>query len=89
MTFLTLIWATLVGALLFNEAVDAFVLLGGAVLLTSHQPLPADLATRVLDLDAPFRHYGEPRLADRDPHPARQMDGAAADDDAYYTPQWR
>jgi heme exporter protein A len=28
---------------------------GGAVLLTSHQPLPADLATRVLDLDAVSR----------------------------------
>jgi len=32
-TFLTLIWATLVGALLFNEAVDAFVLLGGALII--------------------------------------------------------
>jgi drug/metabolite transporter (DMT)-like permease len=32
-TFLTLIWATLVGALLFNEPVDAFVLLGGALII--------------------------------------------------------
>ena len=32
-TFLTLIWATLVGAMLFGEAVDVFVLLGGAMII--------------------------------------------------------
>lgn len=32
-TFLSLIWATLVGALVFGEAVDIFVLLGGAMII--------------------------------------------------------
>jgi drug/metabolite transporter (DMT)-like permease len=32
-TFLTLIWATAVGALVFGEAVDVFVLLGGAMII--------------------------------------------------------
>lgn len=32
-TFLTLIWATAVGAILFGEAVDVFVLLGGAMII--------------------------------------------------------
>lgn len=32
-TFLQLIWATLLGALVFGEPVDAFVLLGGAVII--------------------------------------------------------
>ena len=32
-TFLTLIWATAVGALVFGEAVDLFVLLGGAMII--------------------------------------------------------
>jgi drug/metabolite transporter (DMT)-like permease len=32
-TFLQLVWATLLGTLVFDEAVDAFVLLGGAVII--------------------------------------------------------
>ncbi|MEY4696189.1 MAG: hypothetical protein RIT14_617 [Pseudomonadota bacterium] len=32
-TFLQLVWATLLGALVFGEAVDVFVLLGGAVII--------------------------------------------------------
>ena len=32
-TFLQLVWATLLGALLFGEAIDPFVLLGGAVII--------------------------------------------------------
>ncbi|MDT8856837.1 DMT family transporter [Paracoccaceae bacterium Fryx2] len=32
-TFLQLVWATLLGALVFDEGVDAFVLLGGAVII--------------------------------------------------------
>ncbi|WP_322324074.1 DMT family transporter [Cypionkella sp.] len=32
-TFLTLVWATALGAILFNEAVDVFVLLGGAMII--------------------------------------------------------
>ncbi|MDZ4094313.1 MAG: DMT family transporter [Paracoccaceae bacterium] len=34
-TFLQLVWATTLGALVFNEAVDPFVLLGGAVIIGS------------------------------------------------------
>jgi drug/metabolite transporter (DMT)-like permease len=32
-TFLQLVWATLLGALVFGEGVDAAVLLGGAVII--------------------------------------------------------
>ncbi len=32
-TFLQLVWATLLGALVFGEAIDPFVLLGGAVII--------------------------------------------------------
>jgi drug/metabolite transporter (DMT)-like permease len=32
-TFLQLVWATLLGALVFGEGVDVFVLLGGAVII--------------------------------------------------------
>jgi drug/metabolite transporter (DMT)-like permease len=32
-TFLQLVWATLLGALVFGEAVDPFVVLGGAVII--------------------------------------------------------
>ena len=32
-TFLQLVWATILGAVVFGEAVDAFVLLGGAVII--------------------------------------------------------
>jgi drug/metabolite transporter (DMT)-like permease len=34
-TFLQLVWATLLGALAFGEAVDGFVLLGGAVIIAA------------------------------------------------------
>ena len=34
-TFLQLVWAVLVGALLFNEAVDPYVVLGGAVIVAA------------------------------------------------------
>lgn len=34
-TFLQLVWATLLGALVFGEAVDAFVILGGAIIIGS------------------------------------------------------
>lgn len=34
-TFLQLIWATLLGAMVFGEGVDAFVLLGGAMIIAS------------------------------------------------------
>lgn len=34
-TFLQLIWATLLGVLVFDEAADAFVLLGGAMIIAS------------------------------------------------------
>ena len=32
-TFLQLVWATLLGALVFGEGVDGFVLLGGGVII--------------------------------------------------------
>jgi drug/metabolite transporter (DMT)-like permease len=32
-TFLQIIWATMLGALVFGEAVDAFVILGGAMIV--------------------------------------------------------
>lgn len=34
-TFLQLVWATLLGALVFGEAVDTFVMLGGALIIAS------------------------------------------------------
>ena len=34
-TFLQLVWATLLGALVFGEAVDIFVILGGAIIIAS------------------------------------------------------
>lgn len=34
-TFLQLVWAMLLGALVFNEPVDVFVMIGGAVILAS------------------------------------------------------
>lgn len=34
-TFLQLVWATLLGALVFGEGIDAFVLLGGAVIIAA------------------------------------------------------
>jgi drug/metabolite transporter (DMT)-like permease len=34
-TFLQLVWATLLGALIFGEAVDGFVLLGGAMIIAA------------------------------------------------------
>lgn len=34
-TFLQLVWATLVGSLIFDESVDAFVMLGGAVIIAA------------------------------------------------------
>ena len=34
-TFLQLIWATLLGALVFGEGIDSFVLLGGAIIIAA------------------------------------------------------
>jgi drug/metabolite transporter (DMT)-like permease len=34
-TFLQLVWASLLGALVFHEAVDGFVLLGGAMIIAA------------------------------------------------------
>ena len=59
-TFLQLVWATLMGALVFHEGVDAFVLLGGGIIIAAISYItwreavvkrrivtPTDVATRV------------------------------------------
>ncbi|MEH7828349.1 DMT family transporter [Gemmobacter denitrificans] len=58
-TFLQLVWATLLGALVFGEGIDAFVLLGGGVIIAAisyitwreavlkRQATPAVLATKL------------------------------------------
>ncbi|MEM6726919.1 MAG: EamA family transporter, partial [Pseudomonadota bacterium] len=34
-TFLQLVWATLIGLLLFGEAIDSFVILGGLMIIAA------------------------------------------------------